>query len=130
MKLWPLLAILHLTDFETGPRPDLSVLTGFAQYSDRHDTYMDCVFPSEDIKNTLGEWVSSKGLKQFRIAETEKYPHVTFFLNGGVEVPADKEERYLAPSPKVATYDLQPEMSSSEVTEHLVDAINNVMGTI
>jgi 2,3-bisphosphoglycerate-independent phosphoglycerate mutase len=112
-------------DFETGPRPKLSVLCGFAQYSKRHDTYMDCVFPSEDIKNTLGEWVSSKGLKQFRIAETEKYPHVTFFLNGGVEVPADKEVRYLAPSPKVATYDLQPEMSSGEVTEHLIDAVNN-----
>jgi 2,3-bisphosphoglycerate-independent phosphoglycerate mutase len=115
----------EFSDFETGPRPALSVLAGFAQYSDRHDTYMDCVFPSENIKNTLGEWVASKGLKQFRIAETEKYPHVTFFLNGGVEIPAEKEERYLAPSPKVATYDLQPEMSSGEVTEHLVDAIND-----
>jgi 2,3-bisphosphoglycerate-independent phosphoglycerate mutase len=111
-------------NFETGPRPDLSVLAGFAQYSDRHDVYMDCIFPSEEIKNTLGEWVSAKGLKQFRIAETEKYPHVTFFLNGGVEIPADNEERYLAPSPKVATYDLQPEMSSGEVTEHLIDAVN------
>ena len=91
----------EFSDFETGLRPALSALAGFAQYSDRHDTYMDCVFPNEDIKNTLGEWVASKGLKQFRIAETEKYPHVTFFLNGGVEIPADKEERYLAPSPKV-----------------------------
>ena len=115
----------EFTNFETGPQPKLSALTGFAQYSDRHDTYMDCVFPSEKIKNTLGEWVSAKSLKQFRIAETEKYPHVTFFLNGGVEVPAAQEERYLAPSPKVATYDLQPEMSSGEVTEHLVDAINS-----
>ena len=115
----------EFTNFETGPQPKLSALTGFAQYSDRHDTYMDCVFPSEKIKNTLGEWVSAKSLKQFRIAETEKYPHVTFFLNGGVEVPAAQEERYLAPSPKVTTYDLQPEMSSGEVTEHLVDAINS-----
>ncbi len=113
------------TSFDTGDRVELSALVGFAQYSDRHDTYMDCVFPSDEIKNTLGEYVSAKGLKQFRIAETEKYPHVTFFLNGGVEVPADNEERYLAPSPKVATYDLQPEMSSGEVTEHLVDAINS-----
>lgn len=111
--------------FETGPRPNLSVLAGFAQYSDHHDTFMDCVFPNVEIKNTLGEWVASKGLKQFRIAETEKYPHVTFFLNGGVEIPAEKEERYLAPSPKVATYDLQPEMSSGEVTEHLLDAVNS-----
>jgi 2,3-bisphosphoglycerate-independent phosphoglycerate mutase len=110
-------------NFETGKRPKLSILSGFAEYSDQHNTYMDCIFPSEEIKNTLGEWVASKGLKQFRIAETEKYPHVTFFLNGGVEVPAQKEERYLAPSPKVATYDLQPEMSSKEVTENLVGAI-------
>lgn len=109
--------------FETGQRPKLSALTGFAEYSDQHNTYMDCVFPSEEIKNTLGEWVSAHRLKQFRIAETEKYPHVTFFLNGGVETPADQEVRYLAPSPKVATYDLQPEMSSQEVTEHLVSAI-------
>jgi 2,3-bisphosphoglycerate-independent phosphoglycerate mutase len=111
--------------FDTGERVPLSLLSGFGQYSDVHNEYMDCVFPKGKIKNTLGEWVSAKGLKQFRIAETEKYPHVTFFLNGGVEVPANKEERYLAPSPKVATYDLQPEMSSGEVTEHLVDAIND-----
>lgn len=111
--------------FETGPRPKLAILSGYAQYSDRHDTYMDCVFPNADIKNTLGAWVASKGLRQFRIAETEKYPHVTFFLNGGVEQPDQGEDRYLAPSPKVATYDLQPEMSSGEVTEHLLDGIEN-----
>ncbi len=110
-------------DFKTGPRPTLSIVSGYAQYSDRHDTYMDCVFPNRDIKNTLGSWVADHGLKQFRIAETEKYPHVTFFMNGGIEQPNDAEDRYLAPSPKVATYDLQPEMSSAEVTEHLVDAI-------
>ncbi len=110
-------------DFETGPRPNLAIVMGFAQYSTRHDTYMDCVFPDQEIKNTLGAWVSDHGLKQFRIAETEKYPHVTFFMNGGIEEPAKAEVRYLAPSPKVATYDMQPEMSSAEVTEHLVDAI-------
>lgn len=112
-------------DFKTGLRPALATVTGFAQYSRRHDTYMDCVFPDPEIKNTLGAWVSQHGLKQFRIAETEKYPHVTFFLNGGVEEPAKAEDRYLAPSPKVATYDLQPEMSSAEVTEHLVEAIGS-----
>lgn len=111
--------------FETGPRPALQIISGFGEYSDRHNTYMDCVFPNEDIKNTLGEWVAAQGLKQFRIAETEKYPHVTFFFNGGVEVPSAEEVRYLAPSPKVATYDLQPEMSCPEVAEHLVDAIAN-----
>ncbi len=110
--------------FETGLRPNLAIITGFAQYSSRHDTYMDCVFPDQKINNTLGQWVSEHGLKQLRIAETEKYPHVTFFLNGGIEDPAVAEDRYLAPSPKVATYDLQPEMSSGEVTEHLVAAID------
>ncbi len=111
--------------FGTGPRPDLAIVMGFAQYSSRHDTYMDCVFPNQEINNTLGAWVSQHGLKQFRIAETEKYPHVTFFMNGGVEEPDIAEDRYLAPSPKVATYDLQPEMSSAEVTEHLVGAIES-----
>ena len=69
--------------------------------------------------------MAGHGLEQFRIAETEKYPHVTFFLNGGVEVPADGEARYMAPSPKVRTYDLAPEMSAAEVTEHLVAAIRS-----
>ncbi|PIB26668.1 phosphoglycerate mutase (2,3-diphosphoglycerate-independent) [Amylibacter kogurei] len=109
--------------FDTGARPSLEIISGFGEYSDAHNAYMDAVFPNEDIKNTLGEWVSKHGRKQFRIAETEKYPHVTFFLNGGVETPALEEHRYLAPSPKVATYDLQPEMSSGEVTEHLIEAI-------
>jgi 2,3-bisphosphoglycerate-independent phosphoglycerate mutase len=111
--------------FATGTRPNLAIVSGFAQYSDRHDTYMDCIFPDQKIKNTLGEWVSKQGLKQYRIAETEKYPHVTFFLNGGIEEPGTAEDRYLAPSPKVATYDLQPEMSSGEVTTHLVAAIGS-----
>lgn len=110
--------------FETGKRPKFALMTGFTEYSKAHNEYMDVIFPEEDIVNTLGAWVASKGLSQFRIAETEKYPHVTFFLNGGVEVPAQGEDRYLAPSPKVATYDLQPEMSSAEVTENLVKAIH------
>ncbi|TMV41785.1 2,3-bisphosphoglycerate-independent phosphoglycerate mutase, partial [Thioclava sp. BHET1] len=82
------------------------------------------VYPKQVVKNTLAEWVAKKGLKQFHIAETEKYPHVTFFLNGGKEKPEPGEDRYMAPSPKVATYDLQPEMSSEEVTDHLVEAIH------
>ena len=111
--------------FDVGIRPKLSILSGFAEYSDQHNAYMDCIFPNEKIVNTLGEWVSTQGLKQFRIAETEKYPHVTFFMNGGVETPANQEIRFLAPSPSVATYDQTPEMSSQEVTKNLVEAINN-----
>jgi 2,3-bisphosphoglycerate-independent phosphoglycerate mutase len=111
--------------FKTGERPKLALVSGFTEYSKAHSEYCDVIFPEEDVVNTLGSWVAQKGLSQFRVAETEKYPHVTFFLNGGVEVPAKGEDRYLAPSPKVATYDLQPEMSSGEVTEHLVGAISS-----
>jgi len=92
-------------------------------YSSRHDRYMTALFPPEDIVNTLGEWVASHGKRQFRLAETEKYPHVTFFLNGGVEEPYEGEDRYMAPSPKVKTYDLKPEMSAEEVADQLVGAI-------
>ena len=95
------------------------------QYSDHLDRLMPAMFPSDNIVNTLGSWVAARGLKQFRTAETEKYPHVTFFLNGGVEVPASGEARYMAQSPKVRTYDLQPEMSEPEVAEHLVAAIRS-----
>ena len=73
--------------------------------------------------NTLGEWVAKQGMTQFRLAETEKYPHVTFFLNGGQEEPEPREDRFMPKSPKVATYDLQPEMSSEEVTDRFVEAI-------
>ncbi len=73
--------------------------------------------------NTLGSWVARHGLRQFRLAETEKYPHVTFFLNGGKETPETGEDRFMPPSPKVATYDLKPEMSAPEVTEKFVEAI-------
>lgn len=110
--------------FDVAGRPDLSLL-GMVDYSKSHDTYMTTCYPKQEIKNTLGAWVASKGLRQFRVAETEKYPHVTFFLNGGIEVPETGEERYMAPSPKVATYDLQPEMSAAEVTEAFVGAIKD-----
>ncbi|MEL7214904.1 MAG: alkaline phosphatase family protein, partial [Pseudomonadota bacterium] len=81
------------------------------------------MFPPQDVPNTLGAWVAAQGKRQFRIAETEKYPHVTFFLNGGVETPHQGEERLMPPSPKVKTYDLQPEMSAAEVTAGVVGAI-------
>ncbi len=111
------------SDFDTGPRPQLSALLGMVEYSDGHNAYMTTVFPKRDIVNTLGEWVAKQGLRQFRLAETEKYPHVTFFLNGGKEVPELGEDRFMPKSPKVATYDLQPEMSSADVTAKFVDAI-------
>lgn len=81
------------------------------------------LFPKENVENTLGEYISSKGLKQLHTAETEKYAHVTFFFNGGREAPFDGEDRILVPSPKVATYDLKPEMSAYEVKDKLVAAI-------
>lgn len=81
------------------------------------------LFPKENVHNTLGEYLSSKGLKQLHTAETEKYAHVTFFFNGGREAPFEGEDRILVPSPKVATYDLKPEMSAFEVKDKLVEAI-------
>ena len=81
------------------------------------------LFDKENVRDTLGEYLSSNGKTQLHIAETEKYAHVTFFFNGGRETPFDNEERILVPSPKVATYDLKPEMSAYEVKDKLVDAI-------
>ncbi len=85
----------------------------------------EVAFKKESINNTFGEYISSLGLTQARIAETEKYAHVTFFFNGGIEQPYKNEDRYLVPSPKVATYDLQPEMSAPQVTDELVKAIES-----
>lgn len=109
--------------FDRGGLPPLAARLGMVEYSDDHERYMTTVFPSRDIVNTLGAWVAKQGLRQFRLAETEKYPHVTFFLNGGKEGAEEGEDRYMAPSPKVATYDMQPEMSAAEVTDAFVGAI-------
>jgi 2,3-bisphosphoglycerate-independent phosphoglycerate mutase len=109
--------------FDTGPRAKLAAQLGMVQYSDSHNTYLKTVFPKRNIVNTLGAWVAEHGKRQFRLAETEKYPHVTFFLNGGKEIPEVGEDRFMPKSPKVATYDLQPEMSSAEVTAKFVEAI-------
>ena len=109
--------------FETGTRPDWAALMGMAQYSEAHGKFMTTMYHKPDLPNTLGEWVSKQGLRQFRLAETEKYPHVTFFLNGGEEGQSEGEDRFMPKSPDVATYDLQPEMSAGEVTEKFVEAI-------
>jgi 2,3-bisphosphoglycerate-independent phosphoglycerate mutase len=98
---------------------------GMVSYSEALDEFMATLFPPETLKAVLGETVAAAGKKQLRIAETEKYAHVTFFLNGGAEQPFEGEERILVPSPKVATYDLQPEMSAPEVTDKLVAAIES-----
>jgi len=111
--------------FDTGKRPTFAALLGMVEYSEGHSTYMTTAYPKRVIPNTLGEWVSKQGKTQFRLAETEKYPHVTFFLNGGVETPYPGEDRFMPPSPKVATYDLKPEMSAPEVTEKFVEAVHN-----
>lgn len=96
----------------------------FTQYD---ATFKDVrvAFKPQSLDNTLGEYLSKKGLTQLRIAETEKYAHVTFFFNGGVEAPNAGEERALVPSPKVATYDLQPEMSAFEVTERAIKELSS-----
>ena len=122
-----ILAAIADPNFDGFPRemPTLVARLGMVNYSDAHAAWYETVFPKRVIKNTLGAWVAQHGLRQFRLAETEKYPHVTFFMNGGIEVPEVGEDRFMPQSPKVATYDLQPEMSSGEVTDAFVGAIND-----
>ena len=98
---------------------------GMAQYSDELDKFMQTIFPSQSFPNILGEVVAAADRTQLRMAETEKYPHVTYFLNGGREEPFVGEDRIMVPSPKVATYDLQPEMSAPELTDKAVEAIKS-----
>lgn len=109
--------------FALAQRPAFAALMGMAEYSDEHMRYMTTMYPKPQIVNTLGAWVAGRGLRQFRLAETEKYPHVTFFLNGGEELPETGEDRFMPKSPNVATYDMQPEMSCGEVTDRFVQAI-------
>ena len=97
---------------------------GVSEYSKQIAALMPSLFPPQDVPNALGEVLAKAGLKQLRIAETEKYAHVTFFFNGGRELVFEGEERILVPSPKVRTYDLKPEMSAVEVTDALVAAID------
>ncbi|QDW66591.1 2,3-bisphosphoglycerate-independent phosphoglycerate mutase [Luteimonas granuli] len=104
-------------------RPALSRFTCLTEYDAMLPAPL--AFPPDDLRNTFGEVLGANGLSQLRIAETEKYAHVTFFFNGGRETPFPGEERILVPSPQVATYDLQPEMSCPEVTEKLVAAIGS-----
>ncbi|NAZ38296.1 2,3-bisphosphoglycerate-independent phosphoglycerate mutase [Rubellimicrobium sp. CFH 75288] len=122
-ELLQALADPDFTGWERGEPPPLAARLGLVDYSAAHDAWYAAMFPKRPVANTLGEWVSAHGRTQFRLAETEKYPHVTFFLNGGREAPFPGEDRLMPPSPKVATYDLQPEMAAPAVTEALVAAI-------
>lgn len=106
--------------FETAPSPSVEFFT-MTQYDETYECGV--LFPPEIIPNTLGKAVADAGLSQLRAAETEKYPHVTYFFNGGDEVPNEGEVRHMVNSPKVATYDLQPEMSATELTSDLLDKI-------
>ena len=101
--------------------PKLAEFVTLTEYAS--DINAKVAYPALSLPNIFGEYIAKHGLKQLRIAETEKYAHVTFFFNGGIEQPFDNEDRILVPSPKVTTYDLQPEMSAIEVTDRLVEAI-------
>ena len=111
----------HFMAFKRKLRPKLSAFATLTTYA--QDLKAIVAFPPLQLQNTLGEYLSTLGYQQLRITETEKYAHVTYFLNGGQETPFYGEDRLLIPSPTVATYDLQPEMSSNEITDKLVKAI-------
>lgn len=111
--------------FERAESPVFAFACGMTPYTAELTPYLATVFPKENIAQHLGEIVAKAGFTQLRIAETEKYPHVTYFFNGGQEKPSPKEDRKLIPSPKVATYDLQPEMSAECVTKDVVQAIDS-----
>lgn len=109
--------------FTRHQQPKLSCFVTLTQYS--AEMRADVAFPTIDVKNTFGEYIAEQGYQQLRIAETEKYAHVTYFFNGGNEDTFPHENRILVPSPKVSTYDLKPQMSSSELTNQLIEAIKS-----
>ena len=111
--------------FERRHRPSLAVRAGMTRYAADLDDHLLVLFPPQSAVDLMGEVVSRAGLTQLRMAETEKYPHVTFFFNGGEERVFPGEERVMVPSPKVATYDLQPEMSAVELADRCVEAIES-----
>lgn len=112
----------NFSGFDRGAKIALSAFVTLTEYEKGLDATA-IAFAPQSMRNTLGEYLASLGLAQLRIAETEKYAHVTFFFSGGREAPFENEQRILVPSPKVATYDLQPEMSCPELTDRLVEAI-------
>ena len=113
----------NFTGFERSYHPKLGTFVSLTEYN--KEFAIPVAYPSQRLNNVFGEFIAKKGIRQLRIAETEKYAHVTFFFNGGEESPFPGEDRILVPSPNVATYDLQPEMSAAEVTEKLITALNS-----
>ena len=113
------------TGFVRSRRPKLAACVGLTFYSRELDPFLQTMFAPQDLSKALGEVVAEAGRTQLRMAESEKYPHVTYFLNGGREAPYTGEDRIMVPSPKVATYDLQPEMSAPELTDKAVEAIRS-----
>ena len=111
--------------FARGRTARFAAAVGMTRYSAELDAFFDTLFPPVALPNVLGAVVAGAGLKQVRLAETEKYPHVTYFLNGGEETPFEGQDSILVPSPKVATYDLQPEMSAPELTRRAVEAVES-----
>jgi 2,3-bisphosphoglycerate-independent phosphoglycerate mutase len=111
--------------FERAAVQKFSAAIGMTHYSDALAPFLQTLFPPQPMDALLGEVVAAAGKTQLRMAETEKYPHVTYFLNGGREAPYGGEDRIMVPSPKVATYDLQPEMAAPELTDKAVAAINS-----
>jgi 2,3-bisphosphoglycerate-independent phosphoglycerate mutase len=116
------LSMKNFSDFERKTLPNLDLVT-FTQYDTNFPVKV--AFPPESLNNFIGQIISENGLRQYRTAETEKYPHVTYFFNGGVEIPLPGEERHLIPSPRVATYDMEPEMSAEELTLSCSKAIKS-----
>jgi 2,3-bisphosphoglycerate-independent phosphoglycerate mutase len=113
------------TGFQRKNIVQFSSVVGMVSYSEDLDPFMPALFAPEELTNTLGQVVADAGLNQLRIAETEKYAHVTFFFNGGEEKQFVNEDRILVPSPKVATYDMLPQMSAVEVTDRLIEAVES-----
>jgi len=110
-------------EFEREYMPRLGVFASLTEYKSDFD--VPVAYPPDRLQNVFGEYISNLGMHQLRIAETEKYAHVTFFFNGGREEPFEFEDRILIPSPNIPTYDLQPEMSAPELTDKLVEAIES-----
>ncbi len=115
----------EFSDFPRRRTVRIAAAAGMTRYSEELDALMQTIFPPLPLPNVLGQVVADAGRTQLRMAETEKYAHVTYFLNGGKEVRYPGEDRIMVPSPKVATYDLQPEMSAPELTDKAVDAIGS-----
>jgi 2,3-bisphosphoglycerate-independent phosphoglycerate mutase len=124
-QLYDALLDPHFEGFARAQLVHLACAVGMTRYSDRLAGRIEVMFPPQSLDELLGEVVSAAGRTQLRMAETEKYPHVTYFMNGGREAALPGEDRIMVPSPKVATYDLQPEMSAVELTDRAVEAIGS-----